>query len=75
MTLLFSKSLSNGQVKNRQSKRVPEFTIVRDERVKILVNSCIRKMDKIGMRSRKSYAAKLQEGEGMQLANSEEQSA
>ena len=31
-------------------KRVSEFTSVRDERVKILVNSCIRKMDRIGVR-------------------------
>ena len=35
---------------------------VRDERVKILVNSCIRKMDRIGMgRSRKS-GVRLREG-------------
>ena len=42
--------------------KVPEFTIVRDERVKILVNSCIRKMDRIGMRRRrKSSATRLRE--------------
>ena len=36
---------------------------MRDERVKILVNSCIRKMDRIRMRrSRKSCAAKPREG-------------
>ena len=49
--------------KNRQRKRVSEFTSVRDERVKKLVNSCNRKMDRIGIRSRKSCAARLQ-GEG-----------
>ena len=48
--------------KNRQRKRVPEFTSVRDERVKILVNSYIRKMDSIGMRrSRKPCAARPRE--------------
>ena len=46
----------------RQRKRFPEFTSVREERVKILVNSFIRKMDRIGMRrSRKSCAARLRE--------------
>ena len=29
---------------------VPEFTSVRDEEVKILVNCCIRKMDRIRMK-------------------------
>ena len=44
--------------------------------MKILVNSCFRKMDRIGMRrNRKSYAVRPWEGEGMQLASSEEQSA
>ena len=42
--------------------RVLEFTSVRDERVELLVNSCIRKMDRIGMRSRKYCAARLREG-------------
>ena len=52
-----------GRWKNRQRKRVPEFISVRDERVKILVNSCIRKMDRIGMRrNRKPCAARLREG-------------
>ena len=51
-----------GRWKNRQRKRVPEFTSVRDERMKILVNSCIRKMDRIGMRSRKSCAVNPREG-------------
>ena len=50
-------------MENRQRKRVPEFTSVRDERVKILINSCIRKMDRIRMRrSRKSCAARPREG-------------
>ena len=41
--------------------------------MKILVNSCIRKMDRIEMRrSRKSSTARLWEGGGMQLASSEE---
>ena len=48
-----------GWWKNRQRKRFSEFTSVRDKRVKILVNSCIRKMDIIGMsRSSKSCAAR-----------------
>ena len=48
-----------GRWKNRQRKRVPELTIVRDRTVKILVNSCIRKMDRIGMRTgRKPCAAR-----------------
>ena len=48
--------------KYRERKRVPEFTGVREERVKILVNVCIRKMDRIRMRrSRKFCAAKPRE--------------
>ena len=57
------KELVIGRLKNRQKKRVPEFTSVRDERMKILINSCIRKMDRIGMRrSRKSCAARPWKG-------------
>ena len=48
-----------GRWKNRQRKRVPEFT-----NVKILVNSCIRKMDRIGRRSRKSCAVRPRERRG-----------
>ena len=48
--------------KQTKRKRVPEFTSVKDERVKILVNFCIRKVDKIRMRSRKSCAARPREG-------------
>ena len=45
----------SGQVR----KIVLEFISVGDERMKILVNSCIRKMDRIGMRrSRKPCAAR-----------------
>ena len=41
----------------------PEFTSRREERVKILVNSCIRWVDRIGMRvSRESCAARPREG-------------
>ena len=36
-----------GRWKNRLRKRVPELTSVRDERVKILVNSCIKKEEKM----------------------------
>ena len=40
-----------------------KLTSVRDERVKILVKPCIRKMDRLGMkRSRKFCAARPQEG-------------
>ena len=47
-----------------------------DERVEILINSCIRKMNIIGMRRNgKPCATRPQEGGGMQLASSEEQSA
>ena len=35
-----------GKWENRDRKRVPEFTSERDERVKILVNSCISKVEK-----------------------------
>ena len=50
-----------GRLKIRQKKRIPEFTSVRDERV-ILVNSCIRKIDRIRMRrSAKSCAANPRE--------------
>ena len=43
--------------------RVPEFTSVREERVKILVNSYIRKVDGIGMRvSRKLCVTRPREG-------------
>ena len=44
--------------------RLLEFTSVRDEKVKVLVNSCIRRMDRIGNRNRnkKPCAARLQEG-------------
>ena len=46
-----------------QRKRVPEFTSVRDEKLKILANSCISKMDRIGMRkSRKPCAVMPSEG-------------
>ena len=39
--------------------RVPEFTRERDERLRILVNSCIREVDRIGVRGRgKSCAAR-----------------
>ena len=56
-------------------QRVPEFTSKRDERMKMLVNSRISKVDRIGMRkSRKSCATRPREGGGMQLASSEEQS-
>ena len=44
-------------------QRVPEFTSKGDERMKMLVNSCISEVDRIGMRkSRKSCAARPQEG-------------
>ena len=46
--------------KKEESSRVSS---VSDERVKILVNSCIRQMDRIRMRrSRKSCATRPQEG-------------
>ena len=47
-----------GRWKYRIRQRVPEFTSERDERMKMLVNSCISEVDRIGMReSRKSCAA------------------
>ena len=49
-------------MEKQKKGRVPEFTSVRNEKVKILVNSSIRKMDRIGMRSRKSCTARLREG-------------
>ena len=59
MTLLFWKSLSHSQVE-KQTKE--ESSSVRDEGVNILVNSCIRKMDRIRTRrSRKPSAARPRE--------------
>ena len=43
-------------------KRVTEFTSVGYERVKILVNYCSRKMDRIRMRSRKSCTVRPWKG-------------
>ena len=63
------KSWAGGKTdKGREFQSSP----VRDEKMKIMVNSCIRNMDRIGMRrSRKSCAERLQEVGGMQLASSE----
>ena len=62
--------------KYRFRQRVSEFTSRGEKRVKILVNSCKRWADKIGMRvSRKSCAERSWEGGSMQLAISEEQLA
>ena len=53
------KSQSGGKT---DKGRVPEFTSIKDERVKILVHSCIRK-DKIGMRKiRKFCGTRPREG-------------
>ena len=41
-----------GRWKNRSRERVPEFTRERDERLRILVNSCISKVDRKGSRGR-----------------------
>ena len=38
--------------KYRSRERVPEFTREREERLRILVNSCIREVDRIGVRGR-----------------------
>ena len=38
-----------GRWKYRGRERVPEFTRERDERLRILVNSCIREVDRIGV--------------------------
>ena len=71
LTLNFERVQVIGRWKNIYRKRVPEFTSVRDERMKILVNSCIRKMNRIGIRrSRKPCAARLKGSGGMQLASS-----
>ncbi len=59
--------------KYRQRKIVPEFTRERQERVKMLDNSCIRDLDSKRMSvSGKPSAARPREG--MQSASSEEQS-
>merc|ERR1712035_185319 len=48
-----------GRWKYRFRKSVPEFTSERDEGMKMLVNSCIRELDRKGVRvSRKSGAAR-----------------
>ena len=62
-----------GRRKNSERQRAPEFTSKRDERVKILANSSISEVDRIGVRvCRKSCAVSQREGRGMQLASSEE---
>ena len=51
-----------GRWKYRRRERVPEFTRERDERLRILVNSCIRRVDRIGVGGRsKSCAARPRE--------------
>ena len=50
-------------MKKQTKNEIPVFSGVRNERVKILVNSCIKYMDSIRMRrSRKSCAARPREG-------------
>ena len=41
-----------GRWKYRSRERVPDFTRERDERLGILINSCIRDVDRIGVRGR-----------------------
>ena len=54
-------------------QRVPEFTSESDERMKILVKSCISEVDRTGVRgSRKCGAARPWEGGGMQATSWEE---
>lgn len=63
--------------KRKCSKRkaTPECTSERDEMVKILVNSGISKLDNIIMTfGKKPWAARMQEGRGMSLANASETS-
>ena len=51
-----------GGWKYRSRERVLEFTRERDKRLRILVNSCIREVDRIGVRGRsKSCAARPRE--------------
>ena len=51
-----------GRWKYRSRERVPEFTRERDERLRILVYSCIREVDRIGVRGRgKSCAVRPRE--------------
>ena len=49
-------------MEKKKRKRVPDFTTVRDEEVKILVNSCIRKMDRIRMRRGRKPCARQVRG-------------
>ena len=54
-------------------QRVSEFTSESDERMKILVKSCISEVDRTGVRgSRKCGAARPWEGGGMQATSWEE---
>ena len=51
-----------GRWKYRSRERVPEFTRERDERLRILVNSCISEVNRIGVRGRgKSCVARPRE--------------
>ena len=63
-----------GRLKYRGWKRVPEFTRERDDRLRMLVNSCIREVDRIGVRGRSKQRGRGSRG-GTQLARSEEQLA
>ncbi len=48
-----------GRRKYRERKAVPEFTSNRDERLKVLVHSCIRSLDSIRVSlCRKTYTAR-----------------
>ena len=63
LVLLSSKRLSHRKEGIQIQERVPEFTSERNEGRKMLVNSCIRELDRKGMRvSRKSGAARPPEG-------------
>ncbi len=53
-----------GRRKYRSRKAVPEFTSDREERQKVLVHSCIRGLDSIGVSlCRKTYSEAMGGGE------------
>ena len=53
-----------GRRKYRGRKRVPKFTREWDERLRVLVNSCIREVNRIGVRGRGKYCATRPQEEG-----------
>ncbi len=69
MILLSWRCSSHREGEKLKSGRFPELTSERDERMKLVFNSCISEVDRRGMQGRRQFcAARPLEGGGMQLA-------